>query len=122
MSENPRYKDNLIINLTFEFSLNIIVFSETLNKLKKYNLSNQLFRSGTSIGANVKEAQNAESKADFIHKMKNAIKEADETEYWLMLCKHSKEYPDTSDELMKLSSIIKILNKIIGTSKTKNNY
>jgi four helix bundle protein len=119
MSENPRYKDNLIINLTFEFSLNIIVFSETLNKLKKYNLSNQLFRSGTSIGANVKEAQNAESKADFIHKMKIAIKEADETEYWLMLCKHSKEYPDTSDELMKLSSIIKILNKIIGTSKTK---
>jgi four helix bundle protein len=122
MSENPRYKDNLIINLTFEFSLNIIVFSETLNKLKKYNLSNQLFRSGTSIGANVKEAQNADSKADFIHKMKIAIKEGDETEYWLMLCKHSKEYPDTSDELMKLSSIIKILNKIIGTSKTKNNY
>ena len=122
MSENPRYKDNLIVNLTFEFSLNIIVFSETLNKLKKYNLSNQLFRSGTSIGANVKEAQNAESKADFIHKMKIAIKEADETEYWLMLCKHSKEYPDTSDELIKLSSIIKILNKIIGTSKTKTNY
>ena len=122
MSENPRYKDNLIVNLTFEFSLNIIVFSETLNKLKKYNLSNQLFRSGTSIGANVKEAQNAESKADFIHKMKIAIKEAEETEYWLMLCKHSKEYPDTSDELIKLSSIIKILNKIIGTSKTKNNY
>lgn len=120
MSENPRYKDNLIVNLTFEFSLNIIVFSETLNKLKKYNLSNQLFRSGTSIGANVKEAQNAESKADFIHKMKIAIKEADETEYWLMLCKQSKEYPDTSDELIKLSSIIKILNKIIGTSKTKN--
>lgn len=119
MSENPRYKDNLIVNLTFEFSLDIIAFSETLNGLKKYNLSNQLFRSGTSIGANVKEAQNAESKADFIHKMKIAIKEADETEYWLMLCKHSKEYPDTSDILAKLNSIIKILNKIIGTSKTK---
>lgn len=51
--------------------------------------------------------------------MKIAIKEADETEYWLMLCKHSEEYPDTSDILEKLSSIIKILNKIIGTSKTK---
>ena len=113
MSENPRYKDNLIVNLTFEFSLDIIAFSETLNGLKKYNLSNQLFRSGTSIGANVKEAQNAESKADFIHKMKIAIKEADETEYWLMLCKQSKEYPDTSDILTKLNSIIKILNKII---------
>lgn len=50
MSENPRYKDNLIVNLTFEFSLKIIEFSGTLNGLKKYNLSNQLFRSGTSIG------------------------------------------------------------------------
>jgi four helix bundle protein len=87
MSENPKYKDNLIVQLTFEFALNIISFSETLNSLKKFNLSNQLFRSGTSVGANVKEAQNAESKADFIHKMKIAIKEAEETEYWLLLCK-----------------------------------
>ena len=110
----------VIFHLIFVHIFYFLVFSEKTKK--KYNLSNQLFRSGTSIGANVKEAQNAESKADFIHKMKIAIKEADETEYWLMLCKHSKEYPDTSDELMKLSSIIKILNKIIGTSKTKNNY
>lgn len=117
MSENPRYKDNLIVQLTFEFALNIISFSETLNSLKKFNLSNQLFRSGTSIGANVKEAQNAESKADFIHKMKIAIKEAEETEYWLLLCKHSDEYPNADQLLDKLTSITKILNKIIGTSK-----
>jgi four helix bundle protein len=117
MSENPRYKDNLIVQLTFEFALEIISFSEILNGLKKFNLSNQLFRSGTSIGANVKEAQNAESKADFIHKMKIAIKEADETEYWLLLCKHSKEYPNTDQLLEKLTSITKIINKIIGTSK-----
>lgn len=117
MSENPRYKDNLIVQLTFEFALNIISFSETLNSLKKFNLSNQLFRSGTSIGANVKEAQNAESKADFIHKMKIAIKEAEETEYWLLLCKHSDEYPNADQLLDKLTTITKILNKIIGTSK-----
>ncbi|WP_309608581.1 four helix bundle protein [Flavobacterium sp.] len=49
-------------------------------------MSNQLLKSGTSIGANSKEAQNAESKADFIHKLKIAIKEGDETEYWLFLC------------------------------------
>lgn len=117
MSENPRYKDNLIVQLTFEFALNIISFSETLNSLKKFNLSNQLFRSGTSIGANVKEAQNAESKADFIYKMKIAIKEAEETEYWLLLCKHSDEYPNADQLHDKLTSITKIINKIIGTSK-----
>jgi len=117
VSENPKYKDNIIVNLTFEFALNIISFSEKLNEIKKYNLSNQLFRSGTSIGANVKEAQNAESKADFIHKLKIAAKEVDETEYWLLLCKHSKEYPDTTELLDKLTVISKVLNKIIGTSK-----
>jgi len=117
MSENPKYKDNLIVRLTFEFSLEVITFSEKLNTLREFNLSNQLFRSRTSIGANVKEAQNAESKADFIHKMKIAIKEADETEYWLLLCKHSKEYPDSDSLLEKLTSITKVLNKIIGASK-----
>lgn len=117
MSENPKYKDNLIVQLTFEFALNIISFSETLNTSKKFNLSNQLFRSGTGIGANVREAQNAESKADFIHKMKIAIKEAEEAEYWLLLCKHSDEYPNSDMLLEKLTSITKILNKIIGTSK-----
>lgn len=120
ISENPKYKDNLILRLTFEFSLEMISFTENLNDLKKFNLSKQLFRSGTSIGANVKEAQNAESKADFIHKMKIAIKEADETEYWLLLCKHSKEYPDCDELIGKLSSITKVLNKIIGTSKKQN--
>ncbi|MFN8338858.1 MAG: four helix bundle protein [Saprospiraceae bacterium] len=54
-------------------------------KTKKYNLANQLFRSGTSIGANIREAQSAESKADFIYKVKIADKEANETEYWLLL-------------------------------------
>ena len=56
-------------------------------------MANQLFRSGTSIGANVKEAQGAESKGDFRHKGKVAYKEAEETEYWLSLCKHAKNYP-----------------------------
>lgn len=117
MSENPKYKDNLIVNLTFEFSLDIIDFTEMLNTQHKYNLSRQLFRSGTSTEANVKEAQNAESKLDFIHKLKISAKEIDETEYWLLLCKHSDHYPDTEELLIKLVSISKIINKIIGTSK-----
>jgi len=74
MSENPKYKDNLIVKLSFDFALEIITYTEVLEKNKKYVLSNQLLKSGTSIGANIKEAQNAESKNDFIHKLKIALK------------------------------------------------
>ncbi len=56
-------QENLIVNLTFKFALDIITFTEELENLKKYNLAKQLFKSGTSIGANVREAQGAESKA-----------------------------------------------------------
>ena len=78
-------KENVILDLSFKFALDIIRFTEDLETLRKYNLANQLFRSGTSIGANIREAQSAESKADFIHKVKIADKEANETEYWLLL-------------------------------------
>ena len=64
----------------------------------------------------MREAQNAESKADFIHKMKIAAKEADETEYWLLLCKYSKSYPDPGVLIEKNKSIIKILSRIISSS------
>ncbi|WP_317044738.1 four helix bundle protein [Chryseobacterium sp. PMSZPI] len=79
-------KENSIVNKTFDFALNIIEFSEELYKINRFSLANQIFKSRTSIGANVREAQNAESKADFIHKIKIAAKEADETERWLLLC------------------------------------
>jgi len=88
-----------------------------LDNLEKFALSNQLFRSGTSIGANAREAQNAESKADFIHKFKISAKEMEETEYWLLLCKFSPKLPDTSHLLTELEPIKKIITKIIGTSK-----
>ena len=80
---NNEFKENAIINLTFEFALKIIDFCDGLDGIKKYKLSDQLFKSGTSIGANAREAQNAESKADFIHKFKISAKEVEETEYWL---------------------------------------
>ena len=85
--------DNLILKLTLEFALGIIEYCELLETHRKFIISQQLLKAGTSIGANVREAQNAESKADFIHKMKIAAKEAGETEYWLLLCKLSKNYP-----------------------------
>jgi len=88
---------------------------------KKYVLARQLLRSGTSIGANVREAQNAESKADFIHKMKIAAKETDETEYWLELCRQSENYPNPDKLLMQIIEIKKLLNAIISTMKKKIN-
>ena len=71
-------KENLIVKLTFDFAIEIIKYSKILQQSHDYALSNQLLRAGISIGANVREAQNAESKADFIYKMKIAAKEADE--------------------------------------------
>lgn len=112
-------KENEILNITTEFALLIIEYTELLEEKRKYVVAKQLLKSGTSIGANIREAQNAESKADFIHKLKIAAKEADETEYWLYLCKHSKNYPYTDLLAEKLLSIKKLLNKILGTLKRK---
>ena len=111
-------KENLIVNLTLEFALNIIEYSELLEEKRKYVIARQLLKSGTSIGANTPEAQNAESKADFIHKMKIAAKEADESEYWLLLCSLSKSYPKNPVLINKQLVIIRIITKIISTSKT----
>ncbi len=112
-------KENIILKLTFEFSILIIEFAEILESNRRFVIANQILKSGTSIGANVREAQNAESKADFIHKIKIAIKEVEETEYWLELCHYSKNYPDTDELQSKLKSIKLILAKIITTSKNK---
>ena len=114
---SPYKNDNLVLNLSFEFALELIVFTELLETRRKYNMANQLFRSGTAIHANIREAQNAESRADFIHKLKLAAKEAEETEGWLLLCQYAASYPDCKDLLTKLASILKLLNKIIGTTK-----
>jgi four helix bundle protein len=111
-------KDNLIVNLTFEFALKIIAYTEEIRQTNRFEMASQIFRSGTSIGANIREAQNAESKADFIHKFKIAAKEADEIEYWLNLCKESEFYPNPNEELFKeIQSINLILSKIISSSK-----
>jgi four helix bundle protein len=110
---------NPILKMTFEFSLLIMDYCDTLDEVKKYTISRQLLKSGTSIGANTMEAQNAESKADFIHKIKIAAKEADETQYWLLLCSYSNKYPKCASLLLKLEGIQKVLNKILGTTKKK---
>jgi four helix bundle protein len=112
-------KRNEILELSFEFSLGIIAFCEKLEENKKYVVARQLLRSGTSIGANVREAQNSESQADFIHKLKIAAKEAEESEYWLLLCERSQNYPNAEALFTLLTGIKKLLNCIIAKMKNK---
>jgi four helix bundle protein len=111
---------NPVLKQTIEFSLLVISYCETLDSLKKYIISKQLLRSATSIGANAMEAQNSESKADFIHKIKIAAKEADETQYWLTLCEFAPDYPNCDHLSTKLQEAQKIVNAILGTAKRKN--
>ncbi|MFT5913728.1 MAG: four helix bundle protein [Flammeovirgaceae bacterium] len=110
---------NLIVDLTFDFSIAIMEFTGLLEEKRKYVLANQLLKYGTSIGANVNEAQSAESLKDFIHKLKIADKEGKETKYWLLLCKHAKNYPFDEKSLEQLISIQKVLNRILSSSIKK---
>jgi four helix bundle protein len=112
-------KRNEIVELSFEFALQIIAYCELLEEKRKYVIARQLLKSGTSIGANVREAQNSESHRDFIHKLKIAAKEAEETEFWLLLCENSVSYPSTQNLCATILSIRKLLNSIIATMKNK---
>lgn len=107
---------NIILDLSLRFALNIISFSEELEVKRKFVIANQILKSGTSIGANIREAQNCESKADFVHKFKIA---AEETEYWLLLCQYSENYPFDNCLLEEVNVLQKIINKIINTAKNK---
>ena len=111
-------RPNVIVEKAIEFSLALIDYCEELEQEKKFVIAKQLLRSGTSIGANIFEAQNAESKADFIHKMKIAAKESSETMYWLILCEKSKNYKFDIMLRKQLDEIIRILSKILSTAKS----
>jgi len=113
---NSNHQNNPILKHSLDFALEVLKLCDQLQESRKFTISNQLSRSGTSIGANIFESQNAESRSDFIHKLKIASKEAEETKYWLILCLEMKYIKD--DELLKkLEVISKLLNKIIATSK-----
>lgn len=116
------FDSNPILKLSFNFSLMIIDYCEKLEMDKKYIVSRQLLKSGTSIGANAMEAQNAESKADFIHKMKIPAKEAEESQYWFWLCEYSANYPICILQQSKLEEVNKVLGKILATSKRKSPF
>lgn len=110
-------RENVIVEKTINFSLAVVKYCEVLEQSRKYVIAKQLLRAGTSIGANVFEAQNAESKADFVHKMKIAAKEGSETLYWLILCEKSEGYHFKPELRIALDEIMKIISKIISSAK-----
>lgn len=115
----PDIENNPLLKHTLDFAILLVDYCESLEIGRKYVVSRQLLRCGTSIGANAMEAQNAESKADFIHKIKIAAKEADETQYWLLICKYSNTYPDVEGLLRRVEEIQRILNSILGSAKKR---
>lgn len=114
--------NNPLLRLSIEFSLLVMEYCEILHENRRFVIENQLMRAATAIGANAMEAQNGESKPDFIHKIKIAAKEADETQYWLTLCQYGKGFPDCTYLLPKLDELQRILNSILGTAKRKNPF
>jgi four helix bundle protein len=115
-------KENVVRNKSFQFALRIISLCHFLNEYKKeFMLSKQLLRSGTSIGANIREADNAESKPDFIHKMGIAQKEADETLYWLDLLMESSIITREQYQPLKTDcdELFRIIKSIIISAKNK---
>ncbi|MEQ1745385.1 MAG: four helix bundle protein [Saprospiraceae bacterium] len=111
---------NPLLKHSFEFALLVDENTARLYDLKRYDLARQLFRSGTSIGANAFESQHAESKQDFIHKLKISAKEASETAFWLLVCQHRNGYPPCEHLLAKLEEINRLLSSIISSSKKNN--
>lgn len=115
-------RENIIKSKSFEFALRVVKLHRYLAGEKyEFVLSKQLLRSGTSIGVLVRESEHAESKADFIHKLSIALKEANETEYWLEL-PYKSDYIDETNytsHVSEIKEILKLLISIIKTSKTK---
>lgn len=115
-------KDNIIQQKSFDFALQIILLYQKLCKANEFVLSKQLLRSGTSIGANVEEAQAGQSRADFVSKISIASKEARETSYWLRLLRDSKilDEADAKSLLSESDAIIKILTSIVKSTNQNN--
>jgi len=110
---------NVLREKSYSFALNIIKFAKDLNERREYVLGKQVLRSGTSIGAMVREAEYAQSKADFIGKLSIALKEANETDYWLSLLMDSGYMiPESYGELSgKCTELIKLCTASINTAK-----
>ncbi|MGA1977582.1 MAG: four helix bundle protein [Bacteroidales bacterium] len=117
--------NNIVKEKSFEFAVKIVKLVKSVQEEKKeFLLTKQLVRSGTSIGANIIEGSNAESKADFIHKLSIAQKECSETIYWLELLRETDYITESQFDNIKsdAAELMKLLTAILKTSKTKINH
>ncbi len=115
--------DNVIVNKSFKFAVRIVkLYKYLCDEKKEYVLSKQLLRCGTSIGANINEAQEAQSKNDFISKLSISLKEARESKYWIELLKETDylTIKEADSLLNNLTEILKLLISIIKTTRTNN--
>jgi len=123
-TNNSTQAHNSIIDRSFLFAVRIVKLCQFLEKQDRVSrtLANQLLRSGTSIGANVEEAQAGQSKADFVAKMSISRKEARETHYWLRLLKTAELVPEEqlSEILLESEEIVRIITAIVKTSQTRS--
>ena len=116
-------KENIVKDKSFAFALRVVKLTNYLQSEKReFVLSKQVLRSGTAIGALVREGEHAESRADFVHKMTVALKEANETLYWLELLNQSEYIADQSFESIRTDSeeLVKLLVSIVKTCKNAN--
>ncbi|WP_080779355.1 four helix bundle protein [Chryseobacterium phocaeense] len=115
--------ESIVGKKSFEFAVNIVRFyKRIITDKKEFTLSKQMLRSGTSIGANIREALNAQSRMDFIHKLSISQKECDETLYWLELLYATDYISEEEFENLRnqASELLKIIRSIIITTKNKN--
>lgn len=117
-------KENIVKNKSFEFALRIVkLYQYMIDSKREFVMSKQLLRSGTSIGANIREAEHGQSKADFISKLSISLKEANETDYWLELIFKAGYIDEVQYNSIKLDidELLKLLISIIRSSKGINN-
>lgn len=114
-------KSNPVRDKSYAFALHIVVFCKNLVERKEFVLSKQLLRSGTSIGANIEEALQAQSRKDFISKLSIALKEVHETHYWLRLLRDSRAASEQEMQTLfnEIQEIIYILTAIVKSTKEK---
>ena len=115
-------KENVLLNKSFQFAIRIVkLYKYLCDDKKEYVLSKQLLRSGTSIGANINESQDAQSKNDFISKLSISLKEARESKYWIELLKET-DFLSTKEADSLLSDLIEVIKLLVSIIKsTKNN-
>ena len=111
-------EENVILEMSYAFSLEVMRIAKLMREDKQYDLASQFWRAGTSIGANVEEAQAAQSRADFRSKMSIAAKEARESHYWLRLCRDGEVLPppEILPAIDHIEAIKRILTSIVKSS------